>query len=135
MNTTGYFLKKIETIDASSLRTMIINDHVVIDKSCIFSSLDTQELISLEQTDKIEGKVKLYTIKCTTILLGEISRTHPQCFLLTSVFGEQFLLGTERRPFPTYSITDNFPQNVSGKACSSLAITYISTIPLLKVIL
>lgn len=135
MNTTRYFLKKIETIDAANLKTMLINDHVIIDQSCLFTQLNIQDLISLEQTDKIEDKVKLYTVKCSTVLLEEFSKAKPQCFLMTSVAGEQFLLGTEHRPFPSYSITDNYPQNASGKAGSILSISYLSTIPLLKVVL
>lgn len=135
MKTTSYLFNKIEVIAVEKLNTIHFNGRVIIDKNCSFEKIEINDLVSLEQTDKIENKVKMYTIKCNALLTSSFSSDQPICFLLTNTHGEQYLLGTECRPFPSHSIVDNCPVTPSGKSGSQLSISYINTIPLLQVIL
>lgn len=127
-------IKKVEIIEAKHLvNSTIINDNsILLQFYRPFSILDTVGLSSVETSEKIENKVRIYTSKLTALLpKGFEVGNKKLCFRVTTVSGERFLIGTDKRPFPIVTFSENYPNSPSTRCGSTMAVTYSNTTPML----
>lgn len=127
-------IKKVEIIETKHLtNSTIINDNsILLQIYRPFSILDTVGLSSVETSDKIENKVRIHTSKLTALLPERFEVGNKKlCFRVTTVSGERFLIGTDKRPFPIITFSENYPNSASTRCGSTMTVTYSNTIPML----
>lgn len=128
-------IKKVEMIEAKYLvnSTIIGNYGIILDFYRPFDNLSAIGLSSVENSDKIESKVRIYTSKLIALLPNQIKVGNKKlCFRVTTVSGEQFLIGTDKSPYPIVSFTETYPNSPSGKCGCTMTVTYSNTIPMLS---
>lgn len=134
MNSILKHIKKVELIEAKHLvnSAIINNNAILLQIYRPFSKLETVGLSSVEISDKIENKVRIYTSKLTALLPETFEVGNRKlCFRVTTVSGEQFLIGTDKRPFPVVTFSENYPNSTSARCGSTMTVTYSNTIPML----
>lgn len=127
-------IKKVEMIEAKHLiNSIIINDDsILLQMYRPFSVLDTVGLSSVETSEKIENKVRIHTSKLTALLPEGLKVGNKKlCFRVTTVSGQQYLIGTDKKPFPIVTFNENYPNSASTKCGSTMTVTYSNTIPML----
>lgn len=127
-------IKKVEIIEAKHMvNSTIINDNsILLQIYRPFSILDTVGLSSVETSEKIENKVRIHTSKLTALLSEGFEVGNKKlCFRVTTVSGERFLIGTDKRPFPIVTFSENYPSSTSTRCGSTMTVTYSNTIPML----
>lgn len=127
-------IKKVEIIEAKHLvNSTIINDNsILLQIYRPFSILGTVGLSSVETSEKIENKVRIHTSKLTALLPEGFEVGNKKlCFRVTTVSGERFLIGTDKRPFPIVTFSENYPNSTSTRCGSTMTVTYSNTIPML----
>jgi len=120
-------IKKVEVIEACYITktNLIGNRYVVVEHDSDFTQLDTKGLSQLDISDKIENKVRIYTLKLVAQTLERfIVGNKKFVFKVTAVSGECYLIGTEERPYPVINNSESYPNEPAGKAGNTLTVTY-----------
>lgn len=134
MNSILKHIKKVEMIEAKHLvnSTIINSSSILLQIYRPFSKLETVGLSSVETSEKIENKVRIYTYKLTALLPETFEVGNRKlCFRVTTISGEQFLIGTDKRPFPIVTFNENYPNSTSARCGSTMTVTYSNIIPML----
>lgn len=122
-----HYINKVEMIESSQLTNSIFipGVGVYLSSGLTFDKLCTTGLSSMEISDQIENKIRSYTQKLTSVLFRSFEvANHKYCFLVTSVSGEQFLLGSKERPFPLVTFTDTRPEGATSKCAVTMLVNY-----------
>ena len=100
-----------------------------------FSQIDTIGLSSVEISDKIENKQRIFTTKLTMFRKEKLlPGAKKLCFRVTTVSGSQFLIGCADKPYPVIQNEESFPSAASGKSGATVTVTLTSTIPMLSIL-
>lgn len=112
--------------------TIVNNDSILLEVYRPFDLLEAIGLSTVETSDKIENKVRIHTSKLTALLPCKIEVGNKKlCFRVTTVSGERFLIGTDKKPYPVITFNENFPNSASSKCGCIMSVTYSNTIPML----
>lgn len=124
------FIKRVEMIEADKLSSSIFipGVGVYLSSQLSFQRMDTVGLSSLESSDKIENKSRIFsqTLRCYLSEGFEVAN-RKLCFLVTAISGEQYLIGTKSRPYPLVTFTDSRPESVSSQCAVTMHVTYSNT--------
>lgn len=113
--------------------TIVNNSGIFLDIYRPFDELDTIGLSSVESSDKIDNKVRVYTSKLVSFLPERIKAGNKKlCFRVTTVSGERFLIGTDKAPYPVVTFNETYPNSPSAKCGCTMTVTYSNTIPMLS---
>ena len=95
--------------------------------------IDIAGLAALETSEEVEKGVRLFTTKLTATLAAERMPLpeRPLAYRLTTVGGQQFLLGTAFRPFPLTVQETVAPSRAAEVSAVSLSVKWTSDVPLL----
>lgn len=118
--------------DLSSLR-LISKSACRIKQSLLFTNLEIQELVGVNCEDNYEKGQRVYTttvtFKTPCRKLLALSR---MAFRLTDVNGDQYMVGTNSRPFPIIKEVQNYPEKVPDSSLKQFSITWKSMCPMLR---
>lgn len=94
---------------------------------------DIAGLAALETSEEVEKGVRLFTTKLTATLAAERMPLpeRPLAYRLTTVGGQQFLLGTAFPPFPLTVQETVAPSKAAEVSAVSLSVRWTSDVPLL----
>lgn len=130
-------IKKVECIEAYHLQhsDIIAGRGVWLNVFQQFSPISTVGLSSVEISDKIENKQRIFTTKLTMfrttkLLLG----AKKLCFRVTTVTGSRFLIGCADKPYPVIQNEETFPSAAGGKSGVTVTVTLTSLIPMLAIL-
>lgn len=130
-------IKTVEKCLVSAMETsmQVFNNGIFLKESSGFEKLDIIGLASVEVTDKMDNNQKLFTTKLIfkTALRPELDLDR-FCYRLTSVSGQEYILGTKERPYTVFTSTENYPGSTSDKAGCTCTVTYTNLFPLLTVL-
>lgn len=124
------FINRVEMIEADKLSSSIFIQGVgvYLETGLSFQKLETVGLSSLEISDTIQNKNRLFSQKLTSYLSAGFDVANRKfCFLVTAISGEQYLIGTSSRPYPMVTFTDSRPDSVSSKCAVTMLVTYSNT--------
>lgn len=137
MNCNLLHIKTIEKCPVSEIESSIqvLDDAIFLKESSGFEKLDIIGLASVEVTDKVDNKQKVFNSKLVfkTGLRPELDSGH-FCYRLTSVSGQQYLLGTKERPYTVFTATESYPGAPADKSGCTCTVTYTNLFALLKVL-
>lgn len=130
-------IKKVECIEAYHLQhsDIIADRGVWLNVFQQFSPISTVGLSSVEISDKIENKQRIFTTKLTmfrTIKL--LPGAKKLCFRVTTVTGSSFLIGCADKPYPVIQNEETFPSAAGGKSGVTVTVTLTSLISMLAIL-
>lgn len=127
MSTNINFINRVEMIEAADLSSSIFipGVGVYLSSPLNFQKMETIGLSSLEFTDKIENKNRIVSQKLTSSICERFEvGNHKFCFLVTTVSGKQYVIGSKDRPYPIITFTDTRPDNAASKCAVTMLVTY-----------
>lgn len=130
-------LKKIEVIETRLLQniTVIPGVGVMLNFWRNFTELPLVNLASMEIVSKVENKSRLFTTSIKALLSEHFDvASRKLAFLVTTVDGIRYLIGTDESPFPIANTNDSFPEKESDSSGCILSIEYTDALGLLPVI-
>jgi hypothetical protein len=128
---------KVETIKISNLSILFkLSDNTVLLKDIDnFFDLSAKKPASVEISDAIEGKNRIYTTKLVFQTCTDFNpKNNFLAFLLTSASGFRYLIGTTERPYPVITSVDPYPSAMTDSSLKTVTVTYKNTIPMLTVV-
>lgn len=127
---------KIEMAEAGVLSSMLITSP----SSCHFrimpdfQEIDIQELVGVKIEDTCENNQKVFTTTATFYTKDKTPMSSRQkCFRLTSVSGQQYIIGTAQRPYPIIKENNAFPEKPADSTLKQVTITWKAPHPMLQV--
>lgn len=130
-------INRISFIETRRLRdiTVIPGRGVMMNYWRDFAELPLVNLASMEISSKVENKSRLFTTSIKALLSEHFDIANRKlCYLVTTVLGERYLVGTDESPFPVSNTTDNFPDKPSDTSGCTLSVEYTDNIGLLPVL-
>lgn len=130
-------IKMVEQCPASFMQSTvrIFNQGIFLKTNTRFEKVDIIGLASVEVTDKIENKQRLYTTKLVFKTLHDPDFHKEQsCYRLTSVTGKQYILGTKERPYTLFNSVGVIPNSPEDKTGCTCTVTYTNLFSLLSVL-
>ena len=110
-------IKKVECIEAYHLQhsDIIADRGVWLNVFQQFSPISTVGLSSVEISDKIENKQRIFTTKLTMFRTTKLlPGAKKLCFRVTTVTGSSFLIGCADKPYPVIQNEETFPSAAGG---------------------
>lgn len=130
-------LKKIEVIETRLLQNMTVipGTGVMLNFWRNFNELPLVNLASMEIVSKVENKSRLFTTSIKALLSEHFDiASRKLAFLVTTVDGDRYLVGTNESPFPVANTTDSFPEKENEPSGCTLSVEYTDTLGLLPVL-
>lgn len=129
-------IKKVECIEAYHLQhsDIIADRGVWLNVFQQFSPISTVGLSSVEISDKIENKQRIFTTKLTMFRTTKLLGAKKLCFRVTTVTGSSFLIGCADKPYPVIQNEETFPSAAGGKSGVTVTVTLTSLIPMLAIL-
>lgn len=135
--TTLHHIKKIEICEASALTNIILSgdNSCRIDQSVNFTEINIVGLADANVESAQENNQVLYT---TTVSYKTKDKTldgkRKVAFLLTSINGNRYLVGTHMRPYPVMKESNPFPSNPVNSILKEVTVTWKNVTPMLSVL-
>lgn len=130
-------INRISFIEARRLRniTVIPGRGVMMNYWRDFAELPLVNLASMEISSKVENKSRLFTTSIKALLSEHFDIANRKlAYLVTTVLGDRYLVGTDESPFPVSNTTDTFPDKASDTSGCTLSVEYTDSIGLLPVL-
>lgn len=130
-------IRKVECIEAYHLQhsDIIADRGVWLNVYQQFNPISTIGLSSVEISDKIENKQRVFTTKLTMFRTEKLlTGSKKFCFKVTTITGSQFLIGCADKPYPVIQNDETFPSAANGKSGVTVTVTLTSTIPMLSIL-
>lgn len=130
-------IKKVERCPITALADTerIFNRGLWLKGYSNFEKMDIIGLASVEISDKIEAKQRIYTTKLLFKTTSSPDMNLDKfCYRLTSVSGAQFILGTKERPYTLCNCVELLPDSPTDKAGCTCTVTYTNLFSLLSIL-
>ncbi len=130
-------IKKVEVIEARYLKniTVINGIGVLLNYWRNFSEIPITSLAEVEMSSAVEDKSRLMTVKLTFHTPKHFDVSDRQlCYRVTTVGGDQFLIGTDSHPYPVTNTTDLFPSVVTDRSGCKVVVEYKNTHGMLSIL-
>lgn len=130
-------INSIHFIETRLLRNMTIipGKGVLLNYWRNFTELPLVNLASMEVTSKVENKSRTFTTSLKALLADHFDVANRKlAFMVTTVNGDRFLVGTDESPFPVANTSDVFPDKATEPSGCTLTVEYTDIIGLLPVL-
>lgn len=130
-------INKIQFIESKQLRhiTVIPGKGVLLNYRMNFKELPLAGLARMEVSSGIEDKSRLFKTTIKALLPSHFEVLNRKlAYLVTTVEGVRFLVGTSESPFPLSTTIDSFPDNTTDPSGCTLSVNYTDSIGLLPVL-
>lgn len=130
-------IKKIQVIESRLLQnlTIIPGTGVMMNYWRNFTDLPLANLASMETVSKVDNKSRLFTTSIKALLTYHFDVDNRRlAFMITTVSGDRFLVGTNEAPFPVTNTSDVFPGKETEASGCTLSVEYTDTLGLLPVL-
>ncbi|MCM1356520.1 MAG: hypothetical protein NC212_08970 [Staphylococcus sp.] len=130
-------ITKVSYIDARTLQdiTVIPGMGVILGDDFNFIALRLVGLGGCEVSSATDDRVPVFTSVLSCLLSEDFDPANrPLAFMMTTLQGERFLLGTAESPFPIITSVSSLPDKMSEPSGYRLTATWSTTLGLLRVI-
>lgn len=131
-----HYINRVEYCEVRELAAMTVvkKQFVLVPPAANFTRLPMVGLASVEVSDKIENKQRVFVSKLAVFLPERFEVSNKKlCFRLRTVSGEYFMLGSGDRPYSIITSTDTIPDTPSSRCGSAMVVTYTGILPLLRI--
>lgn len=131
-------IHKIEFIDSSDLSGMkILTQHSCrIPNGVNFCEIESLSgLVGAKTEDTMDDGEKVYTTTVTFQMKCKMPTEERRvAFRLTSIDGNQFLVGTDIRPYPVIKENNPYPEKPGDSVLKQVTVTWKSPYPMLLIL-
>lgn len=93
------------------------------------------EMAQVDQSAELTDGILVYTTKVTATPLCPVDLPlTPTALMLTLVDGTRLLIGTQSRPFPTLTLSLQYPDTAEDAALQQINVTWKSPLPALELL-
>ena len=131
-----HYISRVEYCEVRELTAMTVvkKQFALVPPAANFTRLPMVGLASVEVSDKIENKQRVFVSKLAVFLPERFEVGNKKlCFRLRTVSGEYFMLGSGDRPYSIITSTDTIPDTPSSRCGSAMVVTYTGILPLLRI--
>lgn len=129
-------INRVEFIETRYLNGIVLlSDHEVsLQYWRNFTELCLVGLASVEVSQNIENNSRLTTVKLTAQTTSDFNVDHRRlAWRVTTVDGNQYLIGINEQPFPLTTVADNFPDKATERSGKTVTATWQTNLDLLKI--
>lgn len=130
-------IAKVEYIEARYLQNIIItpNNDVLLRYWRNFHELPIVGLASVTVADQVEHNNRLTTVTLTALTCEKFAVNNRHlAWRVTTVTGDQMLIGTTEVPYPTTTTTENFPDKATEQSGTTLKVEWKTALSLLTIL-
>lgn len=130
-------LRSVAFTSAENLADMIVADRLFakLPESAVFTSINIEGLANMVIEDSLDDNQRFYTTTLTFRACekkpADIRRA---AFIVESVVGKRYLIGSDVRPWPVYKEVNPFPDKPTDTALKECTVTWRATWSPLEVI-
>ena len=129
-------IRRIDSCEAYHLASALIYPKtalVFLPEPMPWQRRDIAGLAALETSEEVEKGVRLFSTKLTATLAGKRMplSDRPLAYRLTTVGGQQYLLGTASPPYPLTVQDTQVPSRAAEVSAVTLSVKWTSDVPLL----
>lgn len=130
-------INKVEYIEPRYLLNvqLVKNDKVVLRYWRNFTSYPLAGLAKVEVDEAVDDGTRLTTIKLTA--RAACLHDFPMrelCWRVTTVTGEQYLIGLNEQPFPVTVVSNDFPDSPTDRSGQQVSVTWKTPLSLLRIV-
>ena len=130
-------INKIQFIDTRHLQniTIIPGVGIMLNYWRNFTELPLANLASMEVVSKVENNSRLFTTTIKALLTNHFDITNRRlAYMVTTVEGKRFFIGSGEAPYPVSNTTDTFPEKTTDQSGQTLSVEYTDTLGLMPVL-
>lgn len=132
MNSALKNIIKLQVIDARHLQwsNYLHTQRVVLFNVVnFFTNIPLIGHAQMSVTDKLDNNVRMFDIKINATTCDLIDLPIRPAFLITTLEGEELLIGSHEQPFPTTSNNSIYSSSPSTRSVNTLTISYYGPNP------
>lgn len=131
-------INKLEYIDTRYLANILLlaNDKVTLRYWRNFQTLPLVGLASMDVSQSIDNGSRLTTVKITARSCADFSPMGNQhlAWRITTVQGDQYLVGTTEQPFPVVTVANDFPDKATERSGITVSVSWRTPLDLLHIV-
>ena len=131
-------ITRVEFIETRYLHNLMLigNNEVTLQYWRNFTELPIIGLADMEVSESIENGSRLTTVKLTARTACDYPAGAPRrhAWRVTTVTGEQYLIGTTEQPFPVTLVTDSYPGKSTEPSGKTITVVWQSSLGLLEIV-
>lgn len=129
-------INKVEFIEARYLSNMVLlgNNEVSLQYWRNFIELCLVGLADVEVSQAVDNGSRLTTIKLTARTTSDFAVDNRRlAWRITTVTGDQYLIGTTEQPFPVTTVANDFPDKATSQSGKKITVSWQTPLNILKI--
>lgn len=129
-------INKVEYIETKHLNGIILlsNHEVSLQYWRNFKKLCIVGLASVEVSQTIEDGSRLTSIKMEALTTENFHVDHRRlAWRVTTVEGQQFLIGVNEQPYPITTVADSYPDRATDRSGKTITVTWKTPLEMLEI--
>ena len=129
-------INKVEFIETRYLSNMVLlgNNEVTLQYWRNFIELCLVGLADVEVNQAVDNGSRLTTIKLTARTTSDFTVDDRRlAWRVSTVTGEQFLIGTTEQPFPVTTVANDFPDKATSQSGKGITVSWQTPLNILKI--
>lgn len=100
-----------------------------------FTPIGCKSPSSLEITDKVESKVRIFTAKLSFKSADDLADGgKPLAYMVTTAMGERYLIGGYQRPYPVITRSEVMPSSLTDTSLIAYSVSWQGVVKPLRVV-
>lgn len=129
-------INKVEFIETRYLSNMVLlgNNEVSLQYWRNFIELCLVGLAAVDVSQAVDNGSRLTTIKLTARTTSDFAVDNRRlAWRITTVTGDQYLIGTTEQPFPVTTVANDFPDKATSQSGKKITVSWQTPLNLLKI--
>lgn len=129
-------INRVEFIETRYLSKMVLlgNNEVTLQYWRNFIELCLVGLADVEVNQAVDNGSRLTTIKLTARTTSDFGVDNRRlAWRVSTVTGEQFLIGTTEQPFPVTTVANDFPDKATSQSGKEITVSWQTPLNILKI--
>lgn len=129
-------INRVEFIETRYLSNMVLlgNNEVTLQYWRNFVELCLVGLADVEVNQAVDNGSRLTTIKLTARTTSDFGVDNRRlAWRVSTVTGEQFLIGTTEQPFPVTTVANDFPDKATSQSGKEITVSWQTPLNILKI--
>lgn len=129
-------INKVEFIETRYLSNIVLlgNNEVTLQYWRNFIELCLVGLADVEVNQAVDNGSRLTTIKLTARTTSDFAVDNRRlAWRVSTVTGEQFLIGTTEQPFPVTTVANDFPDKATSQSGKEITVSWQTPLNILKI--
>ncbi len=130
-------IKQVEYIEARYLANIVLigNDKVSLKYWRNFNKVCLVDLAGVDVSQAVENGSRITTVKLSAQIADDFTVDNRRlAWRVTTVEGEQYLIGTNEQPYPVTTVANAFPSKTTERSGKTITATWKTSLDLLHIV-